>query len=356
MTRALDIALLETPVPVVDLGIAERNMARMQAYADAHGLALRPHIKTHKLPALAKRQVELGARGITCQKLGEAEVMADGGLDDILISYPLIGEAKAERLAALAARVRMRVAVDSAQAVATAARAARHGHTIGVVVEFDSGGRRTGVTSVDAAVELARAILAQPGLRFDGLMTYPTTAATAAFLAEALPRLKAEGIETPVLSGGGSPQAMKTHDTAPVNELRVGTYIYNDRMMIEAGAATLEDCALTLHVTVISRPEPDRAIIDAGTKSFAADIMPAGMELGYGHILEYPEARIDRLSEEHGMVDLSACGPRRPEVGERLRVVPNHVCPVSNLHDRVALIRDGAFQGFTEVAARGRTL
>jgi D-serine deaminase-like pyridoxal phosphate-dependent protein len=352
----LDIASLETPVPVVDLGIAERNMMRMQAYADAHGLALRPHIKTHKLPALARRQVELGARGITCQKLGEAEVMADGGLDDIFISYPLIGEAKAERLAALATRVKMRVAVDSPQAVATAARAARHGHTIGVVVEFDSGGRRTGVTSVDAAVELARAIVAQPGLRFDGLMTYPTTVATAAFLAEALPLLKAEGIEAPVLSGGGSPQATSTHHTAPVNELRVGTYIYNDRMMIAAGAATLEDCALTLHVTVISRPEPDRAIIDAGTKSFAADIMPAGMEVGYGHILEYSEARIDRLSEEHGMVDLSACGVRRPEVGERLRVVPNHVCPVSNLHDRVALVRDGTFEGFVDVAARGRTL
>jgi D-serine deaminase-like pyridoxal phosphate-dependent protein len=351
----LDIASLETPVPVVDLGIAEANMTRMQAYADAHGLALRPHIKTHKLPGLARRQVELGAKGITCQKLGEAEVMADGGLDDIFISYPLIGEAKAERLAALAARVKMRVAVDSPAALATAIRAARHGHTIGVVVEFDSGAKRTGVTSVDAALELARAIKAQPGLRFDGLMTYPTTAATAAFLAEALPRLRAEGLEPAVLSGGGSPQAAKTHELAPVNELRVGTYIYNDRMMVAAGAATWEDCALTLHVTVISRPEPDRAIIDAGTKSFAADIMPAGLQEGYGHILEYPEARIDRLSEEHGMVDLSACA-RRPEVGERLRVVPNHVCPVSNLHDRVAVIRDGAFQGFVEVAARGRTL
>ncbi|MFC7552125.1 alanine racemase [Pseudoroseomonas wenyumeiae] len=171
----MDIASLETPVPVVDLGIAEANMARMQAYADAHGLALRPHIKTHKLPGLARRQVELGARGITCQKLGEAEVMADGGLDDIFISYPLIGEAKAERLAALAARVKMRVAVDSPAALATAIRAARHGHVIGVVVEFDSGAKRTGVTSVDAALELARAIKAQPGLRFDGLMTYPTT-------------------------------------------------------------------------------------------------------------------------------------------------------------------------------------
>jgi D-serine deaminase-like pyridoxal phosphate-dependent protein len=351
----MDIASLETPVPVVDLDIAEANMARMQAYADAHGLALRPHIKTHKIPALARRQVELGARGITCQKLGEAEVMADGGLDDIFISYPLVGEAKAERLAALAARVRMRVAVDNAVALATVARAARHGHEIGVVVEFDSGAKRTGVTSVAEALVLARAIREQPGLRFDGLMTYPTTAATATFLAEALPLLAAEGFDVKVLSGGGSPQATHTHETAPVNELRVGTYIYNDRMMVGAGAATWENCALALHVTVISHPTDDRAIIDAGTKSFAADIMPGGLAEGYGHILEYPEAIIERLSEEHGMLDISAC-PRKPEVGERLRVIPNHVCPVSNLHDRVATTRGGKFAGFVEIGARGRTL
>ena len=351
----MDIASLETPVPVVDLGIAEANIARMQAYADAHGIALRPHIKTHKLPALAHRQLEQGARGITCQKLGEAEVMADAGIDDIFISYPIIGEAKAERLAALAARVKMRVNVDSSAGIETLARAARHGHEIGVVIEFDSGNKRSGVVTVDAAVALAKQAAATPGLRFDGLMTYPTSAASAAFIAEALPKLRAEGLEPAVLSGGGSPKAVHTHEMAPVNELRVGTYVYNDRMMVAAGAAGWEDCALTVHVTVISRPEDDRAIIDAGSKTFAADIMPGGQQLGYGHILEYPDARIDRISEEHGMVDLSACA-KKPAIGERLRVVPNHVCPVSNLHDRVATVKDGAFLGFVDVAARGRTL
>ena len=351
----MDIASLETPVPVVDLGIAEANIARMQAYADAHGIALRPHIKTHKMPGLARRQLEQGARGITCQKLGEAEVMADAGIDDIFISYPIIGEAKAERLAALAARVKMRVNVDSSAGIETLARAARHGHEIGVVIEFDSGNKRSGVVTVDQAVALAKQAAATPGLRFDGLMTYPTSAASAAFIAEALPRLRAEGLEPAVLSGGGSPNASRTHELAPVNELRVGTYIYNDRMMVAAGAAGWDDCALTVHVTVISRPEDDRAIIDAGSKTFAADIMPGGQQLGYGHILEYPEARIDRISEEHGMVDLSNCA-RKPAIGERLRVVPNHVCPVSNLHDRVATVKDGAFLGIVDVAARGRTL
>jgi D-serine deaminase-like pyridoxal phosphate-dependent protein len=351
----MDIASLETPVPVVDLGIAEANMRRMQDYADAHGLALRPHIKTHKLPGLARRQVELGAKGITCQKLGEAEVMADAGLDDIFISYPIVGEAKAERLAALAARVKMRVNADSSAGIATLAQAARHGHEIGVVIEFDSGNKRSGVMTVDEAVALAKEAAATPGLRFDGLMTYPTSAASAAFLAEALPRLEAEGLKPVVLSGGGSPKALQTHELAPVNELRVGTYIYNDRNMVGAGAATWDDCALTVHVTVISRPEEGRAIIDAGSKTFTSDLTAGGAEGGYGYILEYPEARIDRISEEHGMVDLSAC-TKKPQIGERLRVIPNHVCPVSNLHDRVATVRDGEFLGFVDVAARGRTL
>ncbi len=351
----MDIASLETPVPVVDLDIAEANMARMQAYCDAHGLALRPHIKTHKLPMLAKRQLELGAKGITCQKLGEAEVMADAGIDDIFISYPIVGDAKAERLAALAARVRMTVHADSREGLATLAKAARHGHEIGVVIEFDSGNKRSGVMSVDEAIALAKEAAATPGLRFEGLMTYPTSAAAAAFLAEALPRLEAEGLKPRILSGGGSPKAVHTHELAPVNELRVGTYIYNDRSMVAAGAAGWDDCALTVHVTVISRPEENRAIIDGGSKTFTSDLTPGGAKEGYGYILEYPDAKIDRLSEEHGMVDLSACA-RKPKIGERLRVVPNHVCPVSNLHDRVATVKDGKFAGFVEVAARGRTL
>lgn len=351
----MDLAHLETPVPVVDLDIVEANLKRMQDYCDAHGIALRPHIKTHKIPALAQRQVELGAKGITCQKLGEAEVMAGAGLDDILISYPLVGDAKAERLAALSRRARMRVAVDNPLALATVARAARAGGEIGVLVEFDSGAGRTGVTSIAEVVDLARAIRATEGLRFDGLMNYPVSARTGEILREMLPRLKAEGLEPAVISGGGTPNAFRTHELAPVTELRVGTYIYNDRMMVGAGHAGWDDCALTLHVTVISRPTADRAIIDAGSKTFAADIMPGGPGEGHGYFPEYPEAKLERLSEEHGMVDLSACA-RKPELGQRLRVIPNHVCPVSNLHDRIAVTRGGVFQGFRDVAARGCTL
>ena len=353
MTRADE---LETPVPVVDLDVVERNLARMQAYADARGLRLRPHIKTHKLPRFAQRQVALGAVGVTCQKLGEAEVMAEAGLDDILISFPLIGPAKAARLAALAGRVtRLQVAADSLAALDTAAQAARaSGRPIGALIEFDSGARRTGVASVAEAVALAHAAR-ECGLLCHGLMTYPAGPTTAEFIAAA--KLADEGLTD--FSAGGTPNAARMHEVAGVTEMRVGTYIYNDRTMAGLGAASLDDCALHVHATVVSRPAPDRAIIDAGSKTLSSDLLPPdliqrGLGSGYGLVLEYPGAVIERVNEEHGMLDLSACA-RRPEIGERVRIVPNHVCVVTNLHDEVVLARDGVVSEIVPVAARGRT-
>lgn len=345
---------IETPTPVIDLAIVERNLARMQDYCDAHGLALRPHIKTHKIVRLAKRQIELGAHGITCQKLGEAEVMAEAGINDILISYPLIGADKARRLAALAKRARMTVVFDSREALATiaAAAAAMAASTIGVMVEFDSGLHRTGVVSVEEALALALAASNTPFLHFSGLMTYPANEATAAFVAVARPVFSAAGLSIDKVSAGGTPQAFATHELGCVDELRVGTYIYNDRMMVGHGHATLEDCALHVVATVVSRPTADRAIIDAGSKSLTSDgAGPGGV--GFGLIREYPEAIIERLSEEHGMVDLSACGDR-PRVGEKIRVLPNHVCPVVNLHDRVTIVDGDTIQEWN-VDARGMT-
>ena len=351
----MHIDQLETPVPVIDLDRMERNLARMQAYCDRHGLRLRPHVKTHKLPHLARRQMELGAVGITCQKLGEAEVMADAGLADILVSYPLIGPAKALRLAALARRVRMQVAADNPMALETAAEAARAARApVGVLIEFDSGNKRTGVTSVDEALELARAALAA-GLRFDGLMTYPSSAATATFAAAAKSAFAAAGIPIPHVSGGGTPGGWHAHEIEGVTEVRVGTYIYQDRATVGAGAAALEDCALELLATVVSRPTPDRAVIDAGSKSLSSDLVAPEFGAGYGLLPDYPDAVIERLSEEHGMVDLSACRGK-PALGERVRILPNHVCVVSNLHDRVVASRGGEVVEVWPVAARGRTV
>lgn len=346
-----DISTLDTPVPVIDLDVVERNLARMQAYADRHGLALRPHIKTHKLPGLARRQVELGAVGITCQKLGEAEVMAAAGLDDILVSYPLIGAEKAQRLAALTAKAAMRVAIDNLLALETLAQAARAAHApIGVLVEFDSGQKRTGVVSVEEALSLIARIQETPGLRFDGLMTYRSAPTTAGFIQA----VKDAGIALPIVSGGGTPNYDHTNETPGITEMRVGTYIYNDRMMVDAGAATLDDCALTVWATVISRPEPHRAVIDCGSKTLSSDVMPGGRIPGYGLLLDYPDAVIERLTEEHGMVDLSRSGAR-PALGERVRIIPNHVCVVTNLHNEVVASRGGRVEAVWPVAARGLT-
>ncbi len=346
---------LETPVPVIDLDRVEHNLAKMQAYCDRHGLKLRPHIKTHKIPALARRAVELGASGITCQKLGEAEVMADAGLDDILISYPLIGTAKAGRLAALAQRAHMRVAVDNPLALDTAARAASAaGQPIGVLVEFDSGNKRTGVTTPEEVLQLARTVRETEPLSFDGLMTYPSSPQTSGFVAAARQLLMQDGIEIAIVSGGGTPNAWQAHEIAGVTEVRVGTYIYHDRATVGTGVASLDECALHLHATVVSRPTEDRAIIDAGSKSLSSDLVPPSVGAGYGLLLDYPDAVIERLNEEHGIVDLARCD-RKPALGERVRILPNHVCVVSNLHDDVVVSRGGRVKDNWHVAARGRT-
>ncbi|HEV2675221.1 MAG TPA: alanine racemase [Aliidongia sp.] len=351
----MNIDQLETPVPVIDLDRVERNLAKMQAYCDQHGLKLRPHIKTHKLPQFALRQLALGAGGITCQKLGEAEVMADAGVTDILLSYPMIGPIKAARLAALAKRVSMRVVVDNPVALETVASAARQaGAEIGVLVEFDSGGKRTGVVTVDEALALAQAIIATDGLRFDGLMTYPSSAETARFVAAAKQRLGGEGIEIRIVSGGGTPNVWHQHEIEGLTELRVGTYIYHDRATVGAGVAALDDCALHLHATVVSRPTENRAIIDAGSKSLSSDRVAPSVGEGYGLILEYPDAIIERLNEEHGILDLTHSA-RKPAIGERVRIVPNHVCVVTNLHDEVVTSRNGLVEATLPVAARGRT-
>jgi len=348
------IDTLETPVPIVDLTVVEHNLAKMQGYADAHGLCLRPHIKTHKLPMFAQRQLALGAVGITCQKLGEAEVMADAGLDDILISFPLIGPIKAARLAALARRVTtLRVVADSVAGLDTVAQAAGEaGRDIGVLIEFDSGNRRTGVTSVTEALELAQAARAR-GLRCDGLMTYPAGPEAAAFIAGVKTGAKAGG-EFAIISAGGTPNAWRMHEIPGVTEMRVGTYIYNDCTMVGFGGASLDECALHVHATVVSRPTATRGIIDAGSKTLSSDQLPPGLGVGYGLLLEYPDAIIERVNEEHGMLDLSACA-RRPEIGERVRIVPNHVCVVTNLHDEIVLARGGVVDAIVSVAARGRT-
>lgn len=351
----MNIDDIETPAILIDLDRAEANLRRAQDYADTHGLPFRPHIKTHRLPTFAHRQVALGARGITCQKLGEAEVMADAGLGDILLTFNILGAAKLDRLAALHDRIRIAVVADNAAVIGGyAARFTDPGHPLEVMIECDTGAARNGVQDADQGLELARLIDAAPGLRFLGLMTYPPKApeATGTWLAEAKEVIEAAGIAVPEISSGGSPGLYSAHLTGGLTEYRPGTYIYSDRMQVAAGLGTLEDCALSVLATVVSRPTADRAVLDAGSKSLAADTCVAP---GHGHIMEYPEAVVDKLSEEHAVVDLSACNTR-PEVGARVRVIPNHACVVSNLFENVHLMHGARVEEVMAVAARGKSI
>lgn len=344
---------LDTPSVVVDIDRVERNLKRWQDHCDKHGLKNRPHIKTHKVPRLAHRQMELGAVGIACQKLGEAEVMADHGLEDILIPYNLLGRSKLSRARELARRIELAVACDSTVVADGLAEAfAAEDRPLRVMVEVDSGQHRCGVGTAEEAAELATYVAGRKGLRFGGFMTYPAKGGTAQvqeMMSACKDLLARRGIETPVVSGGGTPDMWRSHEAPVVTEYRVGTYIYNDRMQVAAGAASLEDCALTIRATVVSRPGSDRAVLDAGSKTLTSDL---GGQDGHGHIVEYPEARITKLSEEHGEVDLAGCAGR-PSIGEQVTVIPNHCCVVSNLFDSVAVASGGRIVGRFAIAARG---
>jgi D-serine deaminase-like pyridoxal phosphate-dependent protein len=343
-----------TPCAVIDMDRVERNIARVQATCDAADVANRPHIKTHKSPVLARLQVEAGARGITCQKIGEAEVMAEAGIDDILISYILIGEEKMARLGALQGKAEMTVAADNPTVIEGLPQAAAiSGRTLSVVVECDTGRKRAGVETPAEAIALARQIAASKGLRFGGFMLYPTETGWAeaqTFYDEALAGVRGHGLDATMVSTGGSPNLKNLGKLKGATEHRPGTYIYNDRMQVAAGVATLDDCALTIYSTVVSRAAPERGILDAGSKTLTAD--SGGLD-GFGLILEHPEAKIARFAEEHGFLDLTRSNTR-PKVGDVVRIVPNHVCVVVNMMDEVVMVRGEEIVGVLPVAARGK--
>jgi len=342
---------LETPVLVVDLDILEANITRLQTYLGEHGIANRPHIKTHKIPAIAQMQIDAGAIGITCQKIGEAEVMADAGIQDIFLPYNIIGESKLEKLMALGKRVNLSVTTDSefvARGLSDAAKSA--GLDLTVLVECDLGMGRCGAQSPTEAAELARIIHKLPNLHFGGLMTYPNSAGLDDFVNATRSQLAGDKVEIERVSGGGTAVMWFAHTHSTLTEHRAGMYVYGDRLTLRSGAVTLDTCSLRVLTTVISRPTPDRGIIDAGSKSLAMDLY--GLE-NYGYICEYPKAKIYNLSEEHGHVDFSAC-ERKPEIGERLSIIPNHCCVVTNLFDEVVAKRNDQVELTWQVFARGK--
>src|SRR6201987_1036398 len=344
-----------TPCAVIDMDKVERNIVRIQKACEAAGVANRPHIKTHKSPMIAKLQVAAGAKGITCQKVGEAEIMVTmGGIDNILISYNLIGEEKMARLAALQARANMTAAADNPTVVAGLPKAAEMpGKPLSVVVECDTGRKRAGVETPTEAIALAREIAALKGLQFAGFMLYPTETGWAEaqkFFDEALAGVRALGLDAAMVSTGGRPNMKSVGKLKGATEHRPGTYIYNDRMQVAAGVAGWDDCALNIYATVVSRAGPERGILDAGSKTLTSDT-GGGLD-GHGLILEHPEAKIAKFAEEHGFLDLARSNTR-PNVGDVVRIVPNHVCVVVNMMDEVVMVRGEEIVGTLKVAARG---
>jgi D-serine deaminase-like pyridoxal phosphate-dependent protein len=348
------IASVSTPQPVIDEDRLAANIARVQSYMDAHHLNFRPHIKTHKIPAVAEAQRQAGACGINCQKVTEAEAFAEAGFDDILITFNIMGMEKLDRLANLNERISgLKVVADSAVTVDGLAGHFAGRKPLAVLVECDTGAGRCGVQTPTEALALARRIAGSNALTFGGLMTYPkagSEAATEAFFAETLTGLKAERIDCPIVSNGGTPSLFSAHLVTSATEHRAGTYVYNDRSMVRAGHCALDDCAMHILATVVSRPTPDRAILDAGSKALTSDLHGFS---DFGLIVEYPDAVITGLSEEHGTVDLSKLSGQRPEIGERVRIVPNHTCVVSNLFDSMVFHRGGVVTRVEPVAARG---
>ena len=361
----LRLGELETPVPVVDLDRLTHNLDAMASYTALHGLSLRPHVKTHKSPRIAADQVRLGAVGLTCATLREMEVMGEVSRD-LLLAYPPIGSAKLARLMTLPRDVRITVAVDSQTAVDQLVSTARIvDREIGVYVEFDVGMRRVGVASAKEVVELAQQIWRHPPLRYRGIAFYPghirepireqgpKLEQLSETLAGVLKALEAEGLPPDVVSGGSTPAAWRMHEIPGLTEVRPGTYVYNDRTTAAVGACSWDDIALTVLATVVSTSVSGQAVVDAGTKALGREPVRGAEGEGFGALLDRPDVIVSRMSEEHGILDLSRTD-WRPSVGDQVRIVPNHVCVVVHLNDEVHGVRGDVVETRWPVSARGR--
>ena len=363
MTRIAD---LDTPAILIDLDIMERNLARVAGYAHEHRLRLRPHTKTHKIPSLARRQIDLGAAGITVAKTSEAEVMLRANPADLLVAYPVIGAAKTQRLMKVAEQVDVTVSLDSDEAARQLSEAAAaSGKRIGVLVEIDVGLRRVGVQPGAELLALARTVDSLPGVEFRGIAFYPghiklmddeavrQLEAVDSIINEAVSDLRREGLNPGIVSGGSTPALFHSHLVSGMNEIRPGTYIFNDRNTWKCGGCSFEDCAATILCTVVSTSVADRVILDGGSKTFSSDRCSVPSEAGFGIIREYPDALFEKMNEEHGFFDVSNTS-HNMRVGDRVRVLPNHICVAMNLHEQVYGIRGDEVVEVWKVEARGR--
>jgi D-serine deaminase-like pyridoxal phosphate-dependent protein len=361
-----DESQIPTPALIVDSNVVDRNLSRMAKYCAEHRLLLRPHAKTHKSREMTRRQIAHGAVGISVAKIGEAEALADSA-PAFFIAYPYVDGDKAARIAELARHKSVMVAVDSTLAIDVIATAAQVAAVaIGILVDLDIGFHRTGVQTAAESIELARQVAKKPSLQLHGLFAFaghvngkpPDQIAQlkqiSSQLREAIDAWKHDGHDPTIVSGGSTPTAYNSQHVPEFTEIRPGNFIYNDSNGFRNNWCALEDCAACVVVTVVSNAVLGKCVIDGGSKTFSSDRLALNPDKGgFGFIREFPNAKIVRLSEEHGEVDLSEC-PEHPRLGQRLHVIPNHMCPCVNLQDTFWLKMEDRRLEQMPVDARGR--
>ena len=351
---------LDTPAAWVDLDVMERNLARMGSYCKKHGLALRPHIKTHKVPELAYRQIDSGAVGIASAKVTEAEVMASAGVDNILIAYPVWGKHKWRRLAELVRHATVAIATDSVEhAHALAEGMGKAAKQISLLVEVDVGSGRTGLP-IDENLPQRLTCIAETGIPVKGLMLYPgyikqieegTIERLGGKISSVIAEYEKAGLTLSVVSGGSTPTAFYSHLLPGVTEIRPGTYIFNDCSCVRIGAAAWEDCALKVRCRIVSTSVQGGAIIDGGSKTFSDAASIHGP--GFGRLVQCPEALCEKMNEEHGYLKLAGSG-FSPSAGDLVDVIPNHACTTVNMHHLLYGVRNGRVEEIWPVAAQGK--
>jgi D-serine deaminase-like pyridoxal phosphate-dependent protein len=362
----MHVSEIDTPALVVDLDIFERNLHRVADYARTHALRLRPHAKTHKSVWIGKLQMELGAAGLTVAKVSEAEILVGADPRELLLAFPIIGHHKLARLMEVARGARVTVALDSAEAARQLSEAAAGaGIEIGVLAETDVGLGRVGVAPGEPLLALARAIEGLPHLRFEGVTFYPghiksldepgriALAELSELVGRILEDFRRAGIEVKIVSGGSTPLLFHSHEIAGLNEIRPGTYVFNDINTVRSGACAMEDCAASILATVVSTARPGHMIIDGGSKTFSSDRSSNAGEVSFGHLVEAPEARMHKMNEEHGFIDLTESG-REFRIGDRIHVIPNHICVAVNLHEKMYGVRGKTVERVWNVDARGK--
>lgn len=356
---------LETPVVAIDLDILDANLRRTAELAARAGVKLRPHIKTHKSAWVAKQQLHYGAIGITVAKLGEAEIMADSGINDILIAYPIIGRGKLERLGKLMQRCKIAVSTDSYEVAKGLSALGESLHIrIPLYIDVNTGLNRCGKEPGEETAALALEIGTLPGIEVMSLMTHAghvysaargqdcleIAAAEAEALIQTQTLLRKKGMTIPEISVGSTPTSKFIDQLIGVTEMRPGAYVFGDGSQLFTGLIEETECAMKIYATVVSTPRPGTVIIDAGSKTITTDL--SLHRKGYGYIPELPDVVIERLSEEHGI--LRVPDGAELQIGDIVSIIPNHCCTVTNLHDRLAGLRGGSLERWLQVDARGQ--